>query len=62
FKCECSKEKARIALQTLGAVELQHLLDTDEKFIVNCEMCGKSRNFSPMEVENIIKKLLTEKK
>ncbi len=62
FKCECTKDKTRTALRTLGAVELQHMLDNDEKFIVSCEMCGKSRTFSPLEVEKLISKINADKK
>jgi molecular chaperone Hsp33 len=62
FKCECSKEKARTALRTLGAVELQHMLDNNEKFEVNCEMCKKPHIFTPDEVVKIIRKINPEKK
>ncbi len=62
FKCECSKAKARVALQTLGVSELKEMIDEEEEFIVNCEMCGKSRKFSVPEVEKIINSISMEKK
>jgi molecular chaperone Hsp33 len=58
FKCKCSKEKARGVLATLGAVELRQMINDKEDFIVSCEMCGKSRSFTPDEVENIISRLM----
>lgn len=61
FKCECSKPKAKTALRTLGAIELQQMIDKNEKFEVNCEMCKKRHVFSNDDVMKLINNLNTVK-
>jgi len=55
FECACSRQKIEYALRSLGAQELEHILEEKGAVEVGCEFCNKQYRFDRIDV----KKLLT---
>lgn len=46
FQCNCSRERVEKALISLGAAQLQELIDEGEEIEVKCDFCNKKYKFS----------------
>lgn len=55
FACDCSTEKIKRVLISLGEEELRKLADEDEKTEVNCHFCNKKYTFTSEEIYNLLK-------
>jgi molecular chaperone Hsp33 len=54
FECDCSRERTRAALITLGREELQALLDKEGQAVINCRYCHEDYVFDREELEAIL--------
>lgn len=54
FTCDCSKERFKDALITLGAKELQEIIDEDHGAEAVCHFCRSEYHFSEDELEELI--------
>jgi molecular chaperone Hsp33 len=57
FYCNCSKERVRSAIASLGANEIQKIIDEDGKADVHCHFCNTDYHFDKEELEEIVKSL-----
>ncbi|MDY6220810.1 MAG: Hsp33 family molecular chaperone HslO [Candidatus Alectryocaccobium sp.] len=55
YECGCSYEKMSKALLSLGADELQKMIDDGEPVELNCRFCGGSYTFGKDELEDMLK-------
>ena len=56
FHCGCSKERVSKALVSVGAKELQSLIDDGKEIEVNCHFCNTNYSFSVDELKELLKK------
>ncbi|MBR6512723.1 MAG: Hsp33 family molecular chaperone HslO [Clostridia bacterium] len=56
YKCTCSKQRVEKALISMGAEELNNLLE-DEETEVCCHFCDKKYTFTRADIEQIIRSL-----
>ena len=54
FACNCSKDRVRKALLSIGREELQSMIDDGETIEVNCHFCNKNYNFTVDELKQMI--------
>ena len=54
FACNCSKDRVRKALISIGREELQSMIDDGETIEVNCHFCNKNYNFTVDELKQMI--------
>ena len=54
FACNCSKDRVRKALISIGREELQSMIDDGETIEVNCHFCNKNYNFTVAELKQMI--------
>lgn len=54
FHCDCSKHRVEKAIVSLGAKDLQELVDAGEPIEVNCHFCNTHYTFSPEEMQEIL--------
>ena len=57
YKCYCSRERVERALISLGRSELTQIRDEGKTFPVECQFCDRVYEFTPADVENLLKKL-----
>ena len=55
YKCNCSREKYKSALVSLGVKELQALIDEEEPVETSCHFCGKKHIFETKEMIELLK-------
>lgn len=55
FRCDCSRERVEKVLLSLGAKELQELVDDGNEVELHCHFCNKHYTFSVEEVEHLMK-------
>lgn len=55
FRCDCSRERVEKVLLSLGAKELQELVDDGNEVELHCHFCNKHYTFSVEEVERLMK-------
>lgn len=55
YFCDCSRERTRGILASLGKDELQRLIDEGENTEVCCHFCNKKYEFSTEEIYKILK-------
>ncbi|MGX7419983.1 Hsp33 family molecular chaperone HslO [Carnobacterium gallinarum] len=53
FKCDCSKERFADAIITLGATEIQAMIDEDHGAEANCHFCGNSYHYSEVDLAEL---------
>jgi len=53
YKCDCSRERVERALISLGAKELQEMIDEQHGAKVDCHFCNTRRTFSEKELEEL---------
>lgn len=56
YKCNCSKERTKRVLMTLGKEDLLKLADEQNVTEVNCHFCNKVYEFTSDELKSIAKK------
>ena len=56
FKCDCSKEKIEKALLSIGAKELNEMIDEGKDIEVACHFCSKKYNLGVDELEELLTK------
>lgn len=56
FKCDCSKEKIEKALISIGAKELNEMIDEGKDIEVACHFCSKKYNIGVDELEELLTK------
>lgn len=54
FKCDCSKEKIEKALISIGAKDLQEMIDERKAIEVSCHFCSKKYNLEVEELEALL--------
>ncbi|GAB2489155.1 Hsp33 family molecular chaperone HslO [Alkalibacterium psychrotolerans] len=54
FTCDCSKDRFRDALVTLGEKELQEMIDEDHGAEAVCHFCRSEYHFSEADLEELI--------
>jgi molecular chaperone Hsp33 len=57
FACDCSWERTRQVLATLGAQEIAHLLETEGEAVVYCHYCQEAYHFNQFELEVLLAEL-----
>ncbi len=57
YKCYCSRERVESTLISLGRKELQDVLSKKETIHVDCQFCDTVYDFTPQDVEKILKNL-----
>lgn len=55
YKCDCSRERIRTGLISIGKKELEEITEEDKKVEVICDFCGKVYNFDENELREMIK-------
>ena len=55
FRCDCSKEKFATAIITLGADEIQEMMDEDHGAEAVCSFCGNKYHFDEQELAGLKK-------
>lgn len=53
FQCTCSKEKFANAMISLGAEELQDMIDNDGQAEAHCHFCNEKYHYSKQELEDL---------
>ncbi|MBO6159533.1 MAG: Hsp33 family molecular chaperone HslO [Firmicutes bacterium] len=56
FKCNCDKDRVERALISIGAKDLQSLIDENEPVEMTCHYCNRKYNFTIDEVKELLKK------
>ncbi len=56
YECNCSKDRFKKGLKSLGKIELENILKEDHKIDITCNFCNKKYSFD----ENDIKEILLE--
>lgn len=54
FKCQCSKERFGAAIISLGAQEIQEMIDEDGQAEAQCHFCLEKYHFDKQELEGFI--------
>lgn len=62
YECDCSEEKMKKALSTIGKKQLKEILEEDGNAEMTCHFCNKKYTVSKEELENMIKNLKEENK
>lgn len=52
--CNCSKERFKRGLKSLGATEIKDILTTDKKAEITCNFCNKKYEFNEDELKEIL--------
>lgn len=55
FRCDCNRKRVEKVLLSLGAKELQELVDDGNEVELHCHFCNKRYTFSVEEVERLMK-------
>lgn len=56
YSCDCSRERIKIVLKSIGNKEIQSMIDDDGKAEVVCHFCNTKHRFSKAELEELIGK------
>ena len=56
FYCNCSKDRVSKAVMSIGAEELQKMIDDDKPIEVNCHFCNSHYKFSVDELKEMYEK------
>ena len=54
FECNCSKDKMRNALMTVGKDEIQAMIDEDHGCEMTCQFCNSKYTFSEDELKSLL--------
>lgn len=61
LRCDCSSEKLRHILKSLGSKEIREMVKKNEPIEVKCEFCNKKYEFSVNELNNILNAIMKDK-
>ena len=53
YRCDCSKDRIERGLISLGAQELDNIINTDGHAEIVCNFCKKAYNFSKDDLEKL---------
>ena len=56
YRCNCSRDRMRTALISLGQEELAQMAADGEDIEIHCHFCGKNYVFTPEEISSFIRK------
>ena len=56
YKCNCSRARAERVIASLGANEVEKLMQQDDKIEIECHFCDKRYEFTSDQLKKIIKK------
>lgn len=54
YKCYCSRERVEKTLISLGAAEMQSIIDDGEDIVVDCQFCDTLYKFTPQDIQNLL--------
>ena len=57
YKCYCSRERVESALISLGRKELEEIASEGKPFPVECQFCDAVYEFTPEDIEELLKKI-----
>ena len=57
YRCYCSRERVEKTLITIGKKDMQEIIDEGKDISVECQFCDIVYNFTPKDVENLMKTL-----
>ena len=57
YKCYCDRDRVTAALISLGREELQQIQEEGKTFPVECQFCDHVYEYTPADIENILRKL-----
>ena len=57
YRCYCSREKVTATLITIGKKDLQEIVEEGEPIRIECQFCDEVYEFTPEEVETLLKTL-----
>lgn len=55
YKCDCSRQRIRNGLISIGKKDLLEIIDEDKKAEVICDFCGKVYHFDKEELKEMLK-------
>ena len=55
YRCDCSRDRMRRALLSLGPQELRTILESDGQADLSCRFCGSHQLFDRQELEELLK-------
>lgn len=55
YRCDCSRDRMRRALLSLGSQELRTILESDGQADLSCRFCGSHQLFDRKELEELLK-------
>ena len=59
YKCGCTRERVRKVLKSIGAKEIEDIINEDGKAELCCQFCPERYEFDKEELENILNELKT---
>ena len=62
FACNCSRSRLEKALISIGAKELQNMIDDGEEIEMKCHFCSKAYRFSVEELKKLKKDAIRDKR
>ena len=62
YFCNCSKDRFRRGIKSLGSVEIKDILNTDKKAEITCNFCNTKYEFDEKELKEIYDELKQEGK
>lgn len=57
FECDCSKERMKEALMTVGAKEIQDIIDEDHGCEMTCHFCNAHYSFNEEELKELLEEI-----
>ena len=57
YRCYCTRDRVEQTLISLGKQELRQIVDEGETIHIECQFCDADYQFTPEEINNILKKL-----
>ncbi len=57
YRCDCSEDRVKKALISLGVEELTNIKNEDKKIEVDCHFCNKKYLFNEEQIDNLISKM-----
>ena len=57
YKCYCSRDRVTAALISLGRKELEEIMAEGKTFPVECQFCDTVYEFTPKDIEELLKKI-----
>ena len=57
YKCYCDRDRVTAALISLGKKELTEIAEEGKTFPVECQFCDQVYEFTPLDIQSILKKV-----